>query len=329
MTGPPAHWGGVLDRRRSAYNTLLRAAAAAGADRDLLLAALREVGEVVDGLQAPDEVADVFVDAAVTLVKARRWSGTGVERWALLTLVPQLDRWLAGDPSATVAVAVNGSHAVARSGDVGSWVRRLLAARPALPATPAALRAAGCVAAWRSGVVRLRCAALSAVDVLPEAALAALVDLPEQEVRAALARHAGDPWWWPGSARDEVSVIVRHGGFRGLGGPWVRLPRVVAGDGLRWLVETPATAGEGAADRWALVCDVHGGTVRRWPDTLAPPSVRERPVIRGSRVELAGRTGTLPWDDDITGAAASGRVAVLSRAGSYAVDVLVAPEVAG
>jgi len=176
------------------------------------------------------------------------------------------------------------------------------------------VRRAVLVAAWRSGLVRYRRAAL---DATPD--LAAVLD-----------RHAADPWWWPGTPADAPAVLLRgvhgpahvlgrFGGFRGFGGPWLVPPHVVGADprhpGLRWALRT----GSGdAAEHWTLVADVHGSLVARSTpadDVVAHLGPEPFP---GPGAPAPARADDL---DDVLGTASvatpSGRLLLLSRARSY------------
>lgn len=376
-------WGALLAARRERSNAVLAAARASGAPAAGLRAALLDVGPLVEQVVAVGdddpsdvdvpgplrggdpgaaELVDAVVDVVSGLVLARRWAAGTAERDAVLGSGPALVAWLARAPRAVLDVLVHGAHHTARSADPDAWARRLVAgadaltgALPTLDDPAATLRDVGAVAAWRSGLVRLRPSALDAARRLPEAAALAALDLDARYapdgLAAVLDRHAAEPWWWPTwTARPgQVHVRARVGGFRGTdSGPWVRLPRVVgsAGDGWRWTVETDAvgaarggagardagggaTAGGpavGGVERWVVACDVHGTAIARDPGPAGEPAAVTAEVltVSGTSVRLAGATGTLPWDDAVTGSAAARGVALVSRASSYALDVLVA-----
>lgn len=223
-----------------------------------------------------------------------------------------------------------------RWGDAPAWLERLIAAATTAGAAAAAdsspdlLRRLGVVAAWRSGAVRLRRAALTSAGRVPADAACAALSLPElgaEHLALLLERHAADPWWWPdgdgvrgagvGPGRP---VVARLGGFRGFGGPWARPPRVLGalgGDGTAWDVATAHPDHPGAEERWRVLADVHGVAVHRWspgPDLL----VRSGGTGAGTAPPEAP-----PWDDEVTGRASAGRTAVLSRAHSHLLDVVL------
>jgi len=337
---------------RASYNAVLARALAHGAERDALAEAVREVGRAAEPLAAalaPDAFAatcDALVGAAARLVPAGRWgagpAGTA-ERRALLDLVPRLGPWLAVAPAVTVAAVVDGAHAVGGGpgarGDEAAWTERVVAAAHAGDgAVPGdgqvpgdVVRHAVLVAAWRSGLVRYRRAALDAARALPEAtAHAALALDHDDDLAAVLDRHAADPWWWPGAAPDGAPAVLlrgvhgpahvlgRFGGFRGFGGPWLVPPHVVGADprhpGLRWALRT--RSGD-AAEHWTLVADVHGSLVARsTPDDVVAHLGPE--PFPGPGVPAPPRADDL---DDVLGTASvptpSGRLLLLSRARSY------------
>lgn len=85
-------------------------------------------------------------------------------------------------------------------------------------------------AAWRSGALALRSDALSRLDRLddPERRLAAAatlglgIDVLDEFRR----RQRTDRFWWPGRA-DQRGYVFAVGGFRGIGGAWIRPPEQV------------------------------------------------------------------------------------------------------
>ncbi|MBM7821238.1 hypothetical protein JOE63_003715 [Cellulosimicrobium cellulans] len=384
---------------RERYDAVLARALAHGADRDGLADAVREVAAAADplarqlGADAFAATCDALVDALARLAAARRWRPGAPERRALLDVVPRLAPWLALAPAVTVAAVVDAARAVGGGpgarGDVTAWAARVVDAAAAGGRSPASVgpgpsaadlvRGAVLVAAWRSGLVRYRDAALDAARSLPEQVARAALSLPGSgadgradaaDLRAVLDRHAADPWWWPAvgqgvepagtrwvrlpGAPGPAEVLGRFGGFRGFGGPWLSPALVVGADarrpGLRWVLlsagDGPPTAVDtavGAAAvgdetvEWTLVADVHGAFVARAPGagdhatgTVTPPGTDvDDQSLHGSDHGPAGRRAADPAPDvaltDVSGAAVaetpSGRLALLSRTGSY--DVLL------
>lgn len=351
-------WQGELVAQRELLNARVAAARSAGASADSLRAALLEVGPGADHLARTTSepaafaaMVPVLVDAVSALVVRRAWHESSAERWALLGVVPFLPRAMTRSPQVTVDVVVQGAGRVARGADLGEWGRRLSAADAHL-GDDDALRAAAAVAAWRSGFVRLRTAALAAALSLPDAALGTLLDLDDADgsglrsgsARDVVSRSATDPFWWPGAPT--VGRTGRVGGFRGSGGPWVGVPVVLGA------VDSPTPTWRVAADDqvWVVVADVHGSTVLREtaeasPSTTAPGPDGLESVEGVEGVEglvaavcpdpaLVGAVAPhLDAQDTVTGAASAGSgVVLVSRATSYRLDLVrveVSPGAAG
>lgn len=191
-------WQGELVAQRNVLNSRVAAARSAGASADALRTALLEMGPGADHLartmsdpSAFAAVVPVLVDAVSALVVRRAWHESSADRWALLGVVPFLPRAMGRSPKVTVDVVVQGAGRVARGADLGEWGRRFCAADAHLDDDDA-LRAAAAVAAWRSGFVRLRGAALAAAGSLPDAALVRLLDLAGAVDESSSADGAGD-----------------------------------------------------------------------------------------------------------------------------------------
>ncbi|WP_367823662.1 MULTISPECIES: potassium transporter Kef [unclassified Microbacterium] len=112
------------------------------------------------------------------------------------------------------------------------------------------------VAAWRSGALGLRVDALDRLEHL---------DTPEQRLAAAATlglgvevldefrrRQRKDRFWWPGRA-DQRGYVLAVGGFRGIGGAWIRPPERVD-----TLADAGAFAILVAGSWWRLDSDVWG-----------------------------------------------------------------------
>ncbi|WP_235560781.1 potassium transporter Kef [Microbacterium sp. Leaf320] len=120
------------------------------------------------------------------------------------------------------------------------------------------------IAAWRAGALGLRVDALSRLDDLDSAehrvaAAAALgigVDLLDEFRR----RQRSDRFWWPGRA-DQRGYVLATGGFRGLGGAWVRPPERV-----ERLPDDGAFAFLVAGSWWRLDSDVWGARLSLLPE---------------------------------------------------------------
>ncbi|GII98123.1 hypothetical protein CLV28_1448 [Sediminihabitans luteus] len=287
---------------RERQNEVLAGARSRGADPAALAVAMRELPAALDpladtlGVEAFAATCDAAVQAVARLVAARRWSATSLERWVVLDVLRFVPAWLDAAPT-TVAALVDAVGAVGRQGDAAAWSRRLVdAARvEAVRWDLATVRTVALVAAWRSGLVRYRRAALeAAVRLDPRVARAALSLDRTADVAHVVAVNAADPWLWPG-ARDR-GEIARPGGFRGAGGPWLALPVVAAPDddlpAVAWWVWTDVPD----ESWWRVAADVHGSAVVRDQDgpgrgAPTPFDVRDAGASSSSRVTL--RSGAL------------------------------------
>lgn len=351
-------WQGELVAQRDLLNSRVAAARSAGASADALRAALLEIGPGADHLARTTDdpsafaaMVPVLVDAVSALVVRRAWHESSADRWALLGVVPFLPRAMSRSPRVTVDVAVQGAGRVARGADLGEWGRRLGAADAHL-SDDDALRAAAAVAAWRSGFVRLRTAALVAAGSLPDAALGLLLDLAEADgtgpgpdgaaraerdpapaelatadlgehtsrARDVLSHSVADPFWWPGVPASGRTGQV--GGFRGSGGPWVGVPVVLGA------VDAPTPTWRVAADDqvWVVVADVHGSTVLRENPDLSLSAAELDSLLAAVRPDPAVVEAVAPHlgaQDVVTGASTAGSgVVLVSTATSYRLDLV-------
>lgn len=327
---PDAPLGRVLRAHAGTVDGWLRQACAVGAEPGGLRAALAELEPVAAALAqdtpgtagrdgTPDDDAAAgravlaAVRATVDLVARGRWHVHHPQRQAVVEALPVLAPWCRAWPDATVGAVVAGAAVVGRRVALRDWLGRLAAAPP--PSAEHDVRPALLVAAWRAGLSRYRDAAVDAAGGLPAPLARAALGLdPGADVAAVLGRHRGDPWWWPG-ADGGAGVVARVGGFLPFGGPWVGLPRAVPGGPTGWAVVADG-------ERWAVVADVHGAAVVREGAAPPDPPVPDAPwAVRGvDRLPV-------PWTDRVTGAVqrdlpGGGRVVLVSRAHSYALDVV-------
>lgn len=349
MTSPA--WEAQLAAQRGTFNAILAAARGAGASVDVLRAAMIELRPPVETLlralpaSSAAGACRALTELVADLAVRRLWHERSAERWAVLAVVPHLARAMDRSWRTTFEVVVEGAGRIARETDLGAWGPRLVAA-DALVDDDDALRAAAAVAAWRSGLVRVRRSALAAAERLNDDVLALVLDLPEttRPVRRVLEDNVADPFAWPGAPDRGVVAVV--GGYRGLGGPWTGVPLVRAATGS----STPTWRVLADGIGWVVVADVHGHVVLREPTgpdapngTQAPGPV---PVASDDAQEVAG---LVPWEDEITGLArvtrppqapagspgpghghGAGASAVLvSRATSCALDLVLVPALAG
>lgn len=144
-------------------------------------------------------------------------------------------------------------------GEVGLFVRAL-AAGLAEDADAATDRERSldlvAIAAWRSGALALRTDALARLERVEAAverrSAAATLGIGVDLLGAFLHRQRTDRFWWPGRA-DERGYVLATGGFRGVGGAWIRPPdRVVR------LTDAGAFAFLVAGEWWRLDADVWG-----------------------------------------------------------------------
>lgn len=112
------------------------------------------------------------------------------------------------------------------------------------------------IAAWRAGALGLRGDALARLGTLPTAdarmAAAAALGIGVDQLELFLRRQRSDRFWWPGRA-DQRGYVLAVGGFRGLGGAWIRPP-----ERIEHLVDPGAFAFLVAGTWWRLDADAWG-----------------------------------------------------------------------
>ncbi|WP_163543423.1 hypothetical protein [Occultella kanbiaonis] len=289
---PGGAWRAWAVGRRSHVGDVLARAQAAGATRADLHRALQGLGVMLDGVATAglparrfDALAEESLARAAARVSAHRWHPHDPTTAVLLDWVPRLAPALGPDPAAALTDLITAVSRLRGTVDAARW-RDLVGAAMSGATDPTHLRGAVTVAAWRCGAVQWRSAALGAAVDLPPAVLGgaarlrpggaagspweAPVAAADTDPRGVMARNAQDPWWWPG-----LTGPWRIGGFRGFGGPWVRIPELLGGDGLRWWVRTPSAPGDGPAGPddvepvhaegdvptyryWEVRADIHG-----------------------------------------------------------------------
>lgn len=327
-------WEAQLAAQRGTLNGILATARGAGASAEALRSAMRELGPTVETLLAvlapsrADAVCRVLTELVCDLVVRKVWHERSAERWAVLSVLPHLPRAVERSPRTAVEVVVLGAARIARETDLRAWGARLAAA-DALLTDDAALRAGAAVAAWRSGLVRVRRSAHAAAATLgPGAdgaapgALTALLGLEDSGVsaREALAVNAIDPFSWPGAP--DRGTVATYGGYRAFGGPWTGVP-VVLEPVDAW---TPTWRVLADGIPWVVVADVHGHAV------LREPAGAQRSAVGAPRADLVRDVRShVAWEDDVTGAAAAGpgatgaRPVLVSRATSCRLDLVLVP----
>lgn len=184
----------------------------------------------------------------------------------------------------TAAGGVRRSH-----GDAGIFVRALAAGvaqdEAALSDRERALDLVA-IAAWRSGALAVRADALRRLEradaPLQRLAVAATLGMGIDLLDTFLRSQRTDRYWWPGRV-DERGYVLATGGFRGVGGAWIRPPEKVVR-----LADAGAFAFLVAGEWWRLDCDVWGAqlatTVEPEPSSPVADGVS---VVIGSDTHLA------------------------------------------
>lgn len=237
-------------------------------------------------------------------------------------LLPAAPHLLGSAPAALLTTLLNGTLTLAvRSPDVAS---RWLDALPRALAAPDvdALRDAGLVLAWLSGLASARSRALELLGALPAALSATLLG-----VRADAALHGriealrSSPWTRPNlplAATPRLAFIGSVGGFRGFGGPFLRPPRVALGEDGSLL----ATDGREVV---ALFADAFGVELTRVPvppASVAAPGEEARPVLLAGRI-VAGNQGLdVSFLGPLTSAAEQGGTLAFTSARSHRVHLV-------
>jgi hypothetical protein len=156
-----------------------------------------------------------------------------------------------------------------------------------------ALLEAGKVVAWRAGLAQLRSAALDICQRLDPGLASAALGLPgepeSQRLAELIARLRTDPWAHPAALLDSrnaerrLRVMARVGGFRGLGGPFVRPPTVSCTEG-----QLLVSDGESC---WTLTADIFGHALHRAGDGALP-------AAKAPSACRVTREGKVTWGKD-------------------------------
>lgn len=131
------------------------------------------------------------------------------------------------------------------------------------------VRSTAALAAWRSGVLRMRPEALRVVADLPVPVAEAALTLRPGRLAEFLAAQSASPFGHP----DVGPLIARVGGFRGLGGTWFAPPRDAAP------VDVDAFTVRSGDELWLVRADVFGA---RLVPVDAPPTSSGRPTVVAS-----------------------------------------------
>ena len=244
--------------------------------QDVVAPVIEAVAQIEEG--RVDEVLDVLVSTSLRLLYAgilgpqRRHDGvqtlwrTGLEAVAAR---------MVEDPRRVVVALSNAAHHLAahQSASADRWMRGLAEVAPQCEDADELL-AAGQVLAWRCGLASLRPGALEVHAGLREplqSLTVGVIGLTGDELHQAL----HDRWWRPGEEPGPgPRQVARVGGFRGVRGPFLVPPQVVAVDD-----ELVALQGDHA---WKIWADAFGQELRRFP--LDP---RHHRLQAGSAKQLA------------------------------------------
>ena len=291
MTVPQGNsaWADALLESRQQINTAVGQAVADGADAAMIGKALLAIGPSFDRHDATLEFrhrslwAQAIALAAVDACRRHRWSAQSITSWTLTEVLPRLAPFVRPTTRAAIGVAYAADQ-LATAGDVYVWVRLLVngirtACDTAGPIGDDEFGRISALTAWRSGHVRLRAAALDAAATLPAITAAACLDIAQPaDVREILERNRYDPTAWLEPPSVTATALRRIGGHRAFGGPWLQVPRIVDGDGLRWQVS--------AGGMWTVIADVHGAAVVP-SDLPATESSAGQRLTRGNAMLVA------------------------------------------
>ncbi len=176
-----------------------------------------------------------------------------------------------------------------------AWLRSM-AKVAADCADPDQVRAAGQIAAWTCGMAQHRKAALALASKLPTSLTTRLLSSPAgsaASVSFVIQRLAADPWFDPRRPASQaamqrettsqgavkVQVVAVIGGFRGLGGEFLRPPLVAVNDGALY-------ASDGTSC-WLVMADAFGAIFHRVAMELpknrsdAAYSIKANGLVRG------------------------------------------------
>jgi hypothetical protein len=275
------------------------------------------------------QVAEALYEQALPLV-ATHWLGrqarepvlAGVYRDLLIALAPALAR----DPARLSGSLLNALHQLCHDDAqrARQWADRLARLGATCVEVDTVLDL-GRVLAWRCGWPAWRKAALRGAPRLPAALAQAALDLPAPPGPSLWVALAASPTLRADEvgtpAAGEISWLGRSGGFRGLGGPFARMPAVgITAGGL---------AASDGADTWQLAGDGYGtqavrmGSATEWPLEGAHAGVQ----VSGAGTVTAGALKReLPELETATGWAwHAGLLAVTLRT-SYQVALVRCPK---
>lgn len=300
MTGTLPALAAALAAERPRADAALARAYGEGVEAAAVVGELAVWEPLLAAREPPGPLGVAVLETALSLAGAGRWRPGSAARRALCELAPSVPWYDRGDPAVTLAALVAAAVTLIRTGGYAAWAQAL----PRLPDPGPDIRPVLAVAAWRSGIARLRASAIEAAAALPATVAGPALRLAPGEVASALAANAADPWSWPGAPAS--GVLTRFGDYRGAGGPWLAPPTVGPG----WTASADGRS-------WEVVADIHGGELVPLADPLAPTTVPGQLAAAVAQV--------VPWQDVITGVAEADGVVLVSRRHSYRLDVVRLP----
>ncbi len=282
----------------------------------------------------PDRLPEVVMaayDAALELV-GQKLAGPGarfnsVER-AWRNVLPRAAPLLAIAPNKIIAAVCNATHQLAATPGARpkQWIETMAGPAPQCADVETFLKM-GQVAAWHAGLAHFRESALVVADSLPDGfvlrAIGAESGANWVDVRKQL---LANPWFDPASdelGKLDFRVAARVGSFRGFGGLFGELPRVVPA-GKHFLVNSHK-------DYWLLTADAFGATFHRASKDEFNQGLKSPPLPPGLRIEnlrvtVYGRSLELPRTGNITSAAANGSTLALTTDLSHAIVLVALPD---
>jgi hypothetical protein len=263
---------------------------------DLVAPTVERCEAVVPGSARP--VGTELFEIALELVASGPLRPAVEAAWR--DLLPEAAPHLAREPRRVAGGLLNAAATLdgAPGARGAEWRDRVRAALPCCPDVDTVL-AAGQVAAWRAGMAGYRRTALAVARRLDGAVVEAALGLPVDQ----LPRLIADPWFDPSAPGQRVPVRV--GGFRGLGGTFVRPPVLEPMPD----VDTGAVVATDGEDRWLVVADAFGSVVVR---ALTPSSPVGALVTAAAGIDPAVVVAGAGIDEPTSWVAVPGALAVTS-----------------
>ena len=284
--------------------------------------------------QTPERVPAV-VDAGfavgLSLVSAGIWPSSpriGLLKRAYTTTFCALSQALALDPHHLLPKLSNALLTPGLNAEL--WLACMEGMAGALT-TPAQVLDAGIVCAWRCGLAHYREAALTRLELLPNAALSALF-APQQGDVSALKAALVSRWYRADAPLLGNQIAARVGAFVGLGGQF-SAPPIVCSDGVDLYVRS-------AVSQWLLIADAYGMSLHTaLPEEIAAiaPPQKQLPLgmpkqwqwpyqnmCQNPRAVSMQRVELSRWGE-ITSVASTADTYAITHARSYAITLIPKP----